>query len=46
VPRGSVAKAYFLPFVGEMEELAGKPSGDKLVFTLPDINKGAVVWFE
>ena len=39
-------KAWFLPFLGEAQEVQGKRQGDSLVFVLPDVHKGAVVWFE
>jgi hypothetical protein len=38
-------QAYFLPFLGEIEELQGKSDGEgKTTFVLPSINRGAVVW--
>jgi hypothetical protein len=39
-------KAYFLPFLGEVEELHGRMGGGETTYVLPDIAKGAVVWFD
>ena len=39
-------KGYFLPFLGQVEELQGKRSGDSLIFALPTMTKGAVFWYE
>jgi alpha-galactosidase len=38
--------AWFLPFLGDAQELEGQRQGKSLVFVLPDVQKGAVVWFE
>jgi hypothetical protein len=38
------AQGYFLPFMGEIEELQGKAEGGETIFALPAINRGAVVW--
>src|SRR5207237_366336 len=38
-------QAYFLRFLGEIEELRGKSDGGKTTFVLPSINRGAVVWW-
>lgn len=43
---GSGTTAHFLPFLGEAQELKGAKKGGKTVFTLPDIQKGAVVWVD
>jgi len=40
------ARAYFLPFLGEIEELQGKTEEGKTTFLLPPIKKGAVVWLK
>ncbi len=45
VPR-KVGVGHFLPFLGKTQDIQGKVSGDKTVFTLPDITRGAVFWFE
>ncbi len=41
-----VGAGHFLPFLGKTQDVQGKPSGDKTVFTLPDISRGAIFWFE
>jgi hypothetical protein len=46
IPSPDGAKAWFLPFLGEAVELEGQRQKDELVFVLPEIQKGAVVWFE
>jgi hypothetical protein len=37
-------RAYFLPFLGDVEELRGTTKAGATTFVLPDIAKGAVVW--
>jgi hypothetical protein len=37
--------AYFLPFLGDVQELHGTVENGKTVYDLPEIAKGAVVWF-
>ena len=39
-------RAWFLPFLGEAQPVEGQRTGSDLVFVLPDVQKGAVVWFE
>jgi hypothetical protein len=39
-------KGYFLPFLGQVQEVKGTREGDTAEFTLPPINKGAVFWYE
>ena len=39
-------KGFFLPFLGQMQEVNGKRSGDSMTFNLPTITKGAVFWYE
>jgi hypothetical protein len=39
-------RAWFLPFLGEAQEVEGRRQDANLVFVLPDVKKGAVVWFE
>jgi len=41
-----VGPGHFLPFLGKTQDVQGKASGEKTVFTLPDIFRGAVFWFE
>ena len=38
-------KGYFLPFLGEVQEIRGVRSARGTVFTLPPIAKGAVFWW-
>jgi hypothetical protein len=39
-------RAWFLPFLGEAQQVEGQRNRSDLVFVLPDVQKGAVVWFE
>ena len=41
-----VGAGHFLPFLGKTQDVHGKTSGDRTVFTMPDISRGAVFWFE
>ena len=38
--------AYFLPFLGEVQTVKGESVNGETVFTLPEIQKGAVVWVD
>jgi len=40
------AKGFFLPFLGQVQEVKGVREGDSIRFTLPQITKGAVFWYE
>ena len=42
----SAGKAFFLPFMGEVQPVQGVQTGDATVFNLPAISKGAVFWVE
>jgi hypothetical protein len=46
LPSNGEGKAYFLPFMGQVQQLQGKRGGDSLTFTLPTITRGAVFWYE
>jgi hypothetical protein len=46
IPAAGTRKAWFLPFLGEAVEIQGERHAGELVFVLPDVQKGAVVWFE
>jgi hypothetical protein len=46
VPAAGSGKAWFLPFLDEAVELEGTRQNGDLVFVLPEVRKGAVVWFE
>jgi len=39
-------KGWFLPFLGEPVTLTGQPRNGRLVFTLPEIQKGAIFWLD
>ena len=39
-------KAFFLPFMGETQELKGTVADHSISYTLPAIAKGAVFWYE
>jgi len=39
-------KGYFLPYLGEVQQVQGVFHGDAVAFGLPAINKGAVFWYE
>ncbi|HZR57902.1 MAG TPA: hypothetical protein VFA74_13590 [Terriglobales bacterium] len=42
----SMPKAFFLPFLGDVQELKGTQSGHQVSYTLPAFTKGAVFWYE
>jgi hypothetical protein len=46
VPAGKKRTLYFLPFLGEPQAISGREAGDRLIFLLPPIDRGAVVWLE
>ena len=46
IPAAGTGKAWFLPFLGEAVEIQGQRQNGRLVFVLPDVQKGAVVWFD
>jgi hypothetical protein len=46
VPAAGATQAWFLPFLGDAQAVKGQRRGADLVFVLPDIQKGAVVWVE
>jgi hypothetical protein len=39
-------RTYFLPFLGEVTEIHGTTANGETTYVLPDIQKGAVVWFD
>ena len=43
VPKGNGDTATFLPFLGEEKLVKGRVSGDRTIFVLPPIERGAVV---
>jgi hypothetical protein len=38
--------AFFLPFMGEVQEVRGVRDGGAVSYTLPPISKGAVFWYQ
>jgi hypothetical protein len=36
----------FLPFLGEPQTIRGQPDGGRVVFRLPDVDRGAVAWVQ
>ena len=43
--REANASGYFLPFMGDVQELRGTETNGRISFTLPVVNKGAVFWY-
>jgi hypothetical protein len=46
VPVSRKCSLEFLPFLGEVQRIEGKRKGDRLVFELPNFDRGAVAWIE
>jgi hypothetical protein len=46
VPAGNKRSLHFLPFLGEPQTVSGREVEDRLIFLLPPIERGAVVWLE
>ena len=42
----SKGRGFFLPFLGEMQELNGSQENGHISYLLPPISKGAVFWYE
>ncbi len=42
----SVGKGFFLPFLGQVQEVKGTRHDESISFTLPTITRGAVFWYE
>ena len=40
------AKVFYLPFLGDVQQLSGSPDGGSYVYRLPALERGAVVWIE
>lgn len=39
-------EAFFLPFLGDVQEVKGVPADNAVSYILPTISKGAVFWYE
>jgi len=37
---------YLLPYLGEVQTIAGTSTGNEQMYIIPEVQKGAVVWFE
>lgn len=46
IPAGQHTRLFLLPFLGERTEISGVRRGDRTVFVIPHIDKGAVAWLE
>jgi hypothetical protein len=46
IPVADHRTLHVLPFLGETQTVPGQRMGDRLVFTLPALERGAVAWFE
>jgi hypothetical protein len=46
VPRQAKAKAFFLPFLGDPQELKGVERDGRVSYSLPAIARGAVFWYQ
>jgi hypothetical protein len=46
VPQEMAGKAYFLPFLGDIQPVAGVALAGGTAYSLPSISKGAVFWIE
>jgi hypothetical protein len=46
VPAKRNCTLRFLPFLGEPQTVSGRREGDRLVFVLPNVERGAAVWIE
>jgi len=44
--RTAGAKAFYLPFLGEKQELNAQVRDGHVIYTLPTVEKGGVVWLE
>ena len=44
--RARGGRGYFLPFLGRTRRVPARREGDRIVFALPEIGKGAAFWFE
>jgi len=42
----TTSSLVLVPFLAEVQKLKGTASGEKVEFTLPPVERGAVVWAE
>ena len=45
-PAKTDSKIYFLPFLGEVQQISGEYKDGNMTCTLPPIERGAIVWVE
>jgi hypothetical protein len=45
IPVGKYQTLRVLPFLGEVQSVEGQRAGDRNVFSLPSLGRGAVAWF-
>ena len=46
LPAAPGTRVYYLPFLGEKQELQAQRQGCQLTFTIPTVNRGGVVWLD
>jgi hypothetical protein len=46
LPANAHGQAFFLPFLGEVQELEGMEKAGRVSYALPPISKGAVFWYQ
>ena len=46
VPSGTEGPGFFLPFMGEVQEVKAVRDGGAVSYTLPPVSKGAVFWYQ
>jgi hypothetical protein len=39
-------RAFYLPFMGSVQPISGEKDGDRMLFRLPALERGGVVWIE
>jgi hypothetical protein len=44
IPAAPGVHMYYVPFLGRKMEVRGEPSGNKLVFHVPPVERGGVLW--
>jgi hypothetical protein len=46
VPAGREVRVYYLPFLGSVMELRAEKAGERLLFRVPHVQRGAVIWID